>query len=331
VSPVPPLNPHNKLLTFPRPNSFSFCYVTAGCTDGATYIWDTALGDNPIHVLRHDKPIEEFSGDREREDVGVKFTAWGTTLDRFYTGSSDGAVKVWNVRALKRPFVRDLVHVPSAVSCAMFSPDRSKLVVGDASGRVFLLSLDPDDVKPAPTTTIRLPSSTHTRTIRCPTAIIPHPEPPPPSHDAAGRPYDPQTGRSRADAYLAARQLVRHPNPTVGVVKGPRYADTGLFWKQGHLHEDPAQPLLATWEVVQQESSKLHRGGGGGRMRFLKPPREHEALAARHERNKRMDLDVEELEEETRRELEREGAELVVEGGEEYGFLYEEEWDREEW
>jgi hypothetical protein len=236
------------------------------------------------------------------------------------------------VRALKRPFVRDLVHVPSAVSCAMFSPDHSKLVVGDASGRVFLLSLDPDDVKPTPTTTIRLPGTNHTRTIRCPAAIVPHPEPPPPSHDAAGRPHDPQTGRSRADAYLAARQLVRHPNPTVGVVKGPRYADTGLFWKQGHLHEDPAQPLLATWEVVQQESSKLHRGGGGGgRMRFLKPPREYEALAARHERNKRLDLDVEGLEAETRRALEREGAELEPEGGEEYGFLYEEEWDGEEW
>lgn len=322
------------MLTFSRPNSFSFCYVTAGCTDGATYIWDTALGDKPIHILRHDKPIEELAGDREREDVGVKFTAWGTTLDRFYTGSSDGAVKVWNVRSLKRPFVRDLIHVPSAVSCAMFSPDRSKLVVGDASGNVFVLSLDPDNVKPSSTITIPPPGTNKSRTRGPPDNIIQHLEPAPPSYDAAGRLIDPETetGVFRANAWLVAGQLVLHPHRTIGAVKGPRYAETGMFRKEFHLHEDPEQPLLATQEVLQQESIRVHRGGtGGGRMRFLKPPRENEALAARHERNKRVDLDLEGLEEETRRELEREGAELEVEG-EVYGFLYEEdEWSGEEW
>ncbi|EAA27042.3 defective in DNA methylation-9 protein [Neurospora crassa OR74A] len=79
------------------PISFGSCYITAGCTDGITYVWDTAQGDKPIHTLRHGEPIEEFRGDREHEDVGVKFTAWGRTLDRFYTGSSDGVVKVWNL------------------------------------------------------------------------------------------------------------------------------------------------------------------------------------------------------------------------------------------
>jgi hypothetical protein len=30
------------------------CYVTASCTDGCTYVWDSAEEDDlPIHVLRH--------------------------------------------------------------------------------------------------------------------------------------------------------------------------------------------------------------------------------------------------------------------------------------
>jgi hypothetical protein len=36
-----------------RPNSSIQCYVTASCTDGNTYVWDTAQGDRPIHTLGH--------------------------------------------------------------------------------------------------------------------------------------------------------------------------------------------------------------------------------------------------------------------------------------
>lgn len=36
-----------------RPNSSIECYVTASCTDGNTYVWDSAQGDRPIHVLPH--------------------------------------------------------------------------------------------------------------------------------------------------------------------------------------------------------------------------------------------------------------------------------------
>ncbi|RQM06715.1 hypothetical protein DH86_00003975, partial [Scytalidium sp. 3C] len=36
-----------------RPLGLVDCYVTASCTDGATYVWDTAQGDDAIHVLRH--------------------------------------------------------------------------------------------------------------------------------------------------------------------------------------------------------------------------------------------------------------------------------------
>ena len=35
------------------PNSTIQCYVTASCTDGNTYVWDTAQGDKSIHTLGH--------------------------------------------------------------------------------------------------------------------------------------------------------------------------------------------------------------------------------------------------------------------------------------
>jgi hypothetical protein len=28
-------------------------YVTASCTDGNTYVWDTSQGDGAIHILGH--------------------------------------------------------------------------------------------------------------------------------------------------------------------------------------------------------------------------------------------------------------------------------------
>jgi len=28
-------------------------YVTASCTDGYTYVYDTAQGDLPVHILAH--------------------------------------------------------------------------------------------------------------------------------------------------------------------------------------------------------------------------------------------------------------------------------------
>ncbi|KAL2019442.1 hypothetical protein VTK56DRAFT_9647 [Thermocarpiscus australiensis] len=288
------------------PNSPAYCYVTAGCTDGCTYVWDTAGDDKPFLVLRHGEPIDEYRGDREREDSGVKFTAWGTTPDRFYTGSSDGVVKVWNIRSLGKPLVRHLLEAPAPITYGMFSPDRSKLVVGDASGRVFLLSVDEEEQKPASFVQIQLPGS-RAKTIRRPTPIIRHPEPPPPSHDAQGRPIVLETGASRGHAYLHSQQLKRHPNPTIGVVQGPRYAETGLFRREAHFMEDPSQPLLASWEVQQQDGAERFQGRGRNQFVALRPIRALTGLESLHSKNRSLDLDVDSLPEQTRRDLEGEG------------------------
>ncbi|KAL2258007.1 hypothetical protein VTK26DRAFT_8848 [Humicola hyalothermophila] len=300
-----------------QPNSFSYCYVTAGCTDGCTYVWDTARGDKPIHVLRHGEPIDEYRGDREREDVGVKFTAWGTSPDRFYTGSSDGVVKVWNVRSSGKPLlVRDLLKTSAPITAGMFSPDKSRLVVGDASGSVFMLSLHEEDEKFSPHREVKLPGAKGMR-VRRPTPILRHPEPPPPTHDAAGRPIVPETGVALARAYLEKLQLERHPNPTVGAVQGPRYAETGLFRREFHFEMDPAQPLLARHEREQQEAVKGLRGGRIWEPALpLRPVKKEAAGAAGleslHASNVDRDLDLEGLGEEVRASLKAEGVDFEL-------------------
>jgi len=297
-----------------RPNSFTFCYVTAGCTDGNVYVWDTAQGDRPIHVLSHGKSVEELGAGREGEDTGVRFTGWGTTLDRFYTGSSDGVVKVWNVRSLGNPLVRNLMEVPAPVSNGMFSPDKTKLLIGDASGKIFLLSVDGEDIQKSCYERFELPGGGF-KTIRRPIPIVRHPEPPPPPgyHIETDSPWS---------RFLQTLQLRLHPNPTIGAVQGPCYADTNLFCVEGHFNRQPAEPLLAKWEAQQQESIKAPVGSLRTRFPPQRPVRGYEALAARHLQNLSFDLDVTALSLETKAELEAAGAVFEPVGG--YDFAYEE-------
>ncbi|ROW06476.1 hypothetical protein VMCG_04322 [Cytospora schulzeri] len=234
------------------PNSSSFCYVTAGCTDGKTYVWDSALSDKPTHVLAHGPPIEGVTVGDDEDDTGVKFTAWGTSLDRFYTGSSDGVVKVWTVRGGPRKAKgRVILEAPAQISYGAFSPDFSKLVIGDASGRVFLLSVDEDEER-RPASFVNLPGARGTR--RRPTPITPHPEPPPPPGMFEAR----QTGISLGRAYLASRQLQHSGDRTVGMVQDVNYAQTGLFHREAHADYDPERPAMAYYECHRQENLKAY-------------------------------------------------------------------------
>lgn len=260
--------------------------------------------------------------------MGVKFTAWGTTLDRFYTGSSDGVVKVWNVRCLDRPLIRTLLEVPAQVSCGMFSPDRTKLLIGDASGRVFLLSIDEAGTKSAEYTIITFPGSVGVKKIRRPIPILQHKEPPPPEYDAAGKPFVVENGTSRGKSYLQTGQLQRHPNPTVGVVQGPRYAETGLYCTEAHFNNDPSAPLLASWEAKQQEPTKAFPGRRRSQFIAIRQVKEQENLPPKHAANLAQDLDIEGLPLETKLELSAAGADLSP--AEDYDFAYDEAWSDNE-
>ncbi|KAI1428524.1 WD40 repeat-like protein [Xylaria sp. FL1777] len=235
------------------PNSLNYSYVAASCTDGKVYIWDTAASDLPMCVLEHGDPVEELIGLREEEDVGVKFTAWATTSDRLYTGSSDGVVKVWNIRHGRGVLVKDLIEVAAPITYGAFSPDNTRLVIGDASGRVYLLALeDPENEDPPPNPAgfsagfLNVQTSSGSqRSIRRPRPFIPHHEVPP-LHEL-------MEGQESAREYLRSAQLVLCPDPTVGVVQGINYAETGLFRAEAHVNEDPNEPLLIAFQNNQQE------------------------------------------------------------------------------
>ncbi|KAI1745577.1 WD40 repeat-like protein [Xylaria scruposa] len=243
------------------PNCLLYSYVAASCTDGKVYVWDSAGDDLPMCVLEHGDPVEELLGKREEEDVGVKFTAWATTADRLYTGSSDGVVKVWNIRHGRGVLVKDLIEVAAPITYGAFSPDFTRLVIGDGSGRVYLLALeDPEEEGPTPNPAgvsagffnVQI-SNGHQRAIRRPRPFLPHPELPPPGGIKL------MEGQESAREYLNTAQLVLHPNPTIGAVQGANYAGTGLFRAEAHIAEIPHAPLLATFQTKQQYFQQPYR------------------------------------------------------------------------
>ncbi|KAF4123727.1 WD40 repeat [Geosmithia morbida] len=333
------------------PNSAWHAYVTAACTDGRVYVWDTAQPDAPLHVLQHGSSLDGFDKDREDRDTGVKFTAWGASLDRLYTGSSDGVVKVWNVRHARRPLVRTLLEAPAPISSGAFSPDLSRLAIGDATGRVFILSTNRADepashrlAVPGPPAPPGVPHHrVSRRRRRRPVPFTPHrePDPPPPLPGAAaGDLGDPDSIAVYArDTYLSPRRLVPTGNPVVGMVQGPNYASTGLYCREAHEDDDPARPLLSHWDRMQRRSVMADRGPGRRAMRRLRPQQQQQQQqdvrererererAEQHSRNMSKDFSTRDMAPDDVAELVREGAMLSLDGEEEWAFDTADDWD----
>ncbi|ETS77534.1 hypothetical protein PFICI_11408 [Pestalotiopsis fici W106-1] len=305
-----------------RPNSAAYSYVAAGCTDGNVYVWDTAGSDLPMCILRHGEPVEELLGEKELEDVGVKFVSWGTTADRLYTGSSDGVVKVWNIRNGKAKHLRDLIEVSGPITAGAFSPDYTKLTVGDGSGRVYLLSLEDDDDEEGNQAAknnsdlLRMQLGGKQRAIRRPRPFIPHPEVPPPEGLAGP---DPSLGRQRAGEYLQRGEIVLNPHPCIGAVQGPRYAETRLFRAEAHMDDDIKKPLLAGFESQQQENTRFADHARPRRVRPIKGYESETASRLLHENTWAEISHGRNLDEYTRAQLEAEGAECDSD----YDFDYE--------
>ncbi|KAI6716731.1 hypothetical protein JHW43_000683 [Diplocarpon mali] len=271
------------------PNSCVDGFVTASCTDGLTYVWDTFLGDQPIHVLRHGETLDNPDPDEALEvgDSGVKFAAWGQSSDRFYTGGSDGVVKAWDVKAPPgKAFVRDVLSVSGGISAGVFSPDRSKLLIGDASGKIYFLSIDDSDIRDD--LKIATPTQEHvalgsqlSRTAKRPKIVIPHAEPPPPHADRQAFDEVELTGAELSQAYLDTGFLVKYPNEEFpdrlrGVFQGPKYLGNDLFVgrrpfvdKSSHVNHDVQQELLPSILAKQQ----FHKENQAALLRLPRLPK----------------------------------------------------------
>lgn len=301
------------------PNCEKFCYVTVGCTDGKTYVWDTAFSEKPIHILAHGPAVEGVRRYDDEDDTGIKFTAWGTSLDHFYTGSSDGVVKVWNVRTSgKSAKGRVILEAPAQISFGAFSPDKSKLVIGDASGRVFILSVDEEEGKPASFTNLAGPARR-----RIPNQITQHPEPPPPtpSIDVALPANDQRT-------MVDSGQLRYSGDPTVGMVQGPNYSQSSYFRREAHNDCDPTQPLQAHFQAIQQEQCKIYSSGPRQTWPLGAVPSDgsQDDVASQHSMNDRLDLKFEDLILETQHTLSLDGiGEQELVEGVQYAGLEEDE------
>jgi WD40 repeat protein len=122
--------------------------IAAGCTDGCVYVWDLRRFDDPMRVLSHGQSLMPLQDGvpHERTDTGIRFLSWGDNATRLYSGSSDGVVKVWDVtRSEQDTFVKDLISLESGIMAGAFSPDFSKLVLGEVNGSVNVLDVGRDD------------------------------------------------------------------------------------------------------------------------------------------------------------------------------------------
>lgn len=130
-------------------NEVTFCpmdstYVTASCTDGSTYVWDSRNDSRPIHRLSHGPPTNSPNmRNREYNDFGVRAALWGSTMDQFYTGGSDGYLKQWDIRrATEDALVANTVRLNDGIMSGAFSPDKSQLLLGDYAGGIHVLSCE---------------------------------------------------------------------------------------------------------------------------------------------------------------------------------------------
>ncbi|KAI9742453.1 MAG: hypothetical protein M1818_003987 [Claussenomyces sp. TS43310] len=280
------------------PNSILQCYVSASCTDGNTYVWDTAQGERPTHVLSHGKSIDELDHDmpRERGDVGVKFAAWGRTIDRFYTGSSDGIVKAWNVRSPRgQEHIRDVVALSGGVSTGAWSPDFTKLVIGDSTGKVHLLSVDDGVGVDNDSVLLHRQPVTQLNPTLARSDI-----------DKMDGGVE-QTARDIAQEFVDQQQIVLHPDPYVGAIQGPAYLTTNLFCAEAHRFNEPSMKFIQPIKMEQEHRYRRTR------MNLPRLPRLTSSSHIFHEDNVRKDLIFDIVPLQTRAEMTKEGLDFDFE------------------
>ena len=227
------------------------------------------------------------------------------------------------------------------ITAGAFSTNFSKLVIGDATGKVHLLEVDEtvDDLEECSETPPKrildhasailgqrlevLLSKPGTQNqsgaiVRKPKVLIPHPEPPSPG----GFGFDVEDdevimAQHMAEEFLQEGYLTMHPEPAIGPLQGPNYAETGLFLKVAHENGDPFLPLLPEWEAQQRWVTQSEEEQ---RLRLPCLPQVASSDRALHERNMNLDLDFARLSLSAQAELMRDGVDLDFEPAQDFDY-----------
>lgn len=215
-------------------NEVTFCpmdstFITASCTDGATYVWDSRFDSKPVHKLSHGNSVTPLPAGHSREatDFGVKMALWGTTMDQFYTGGSDGVLKQWDIRrATEDALVANVANLGDGITSGAFSPDKSQLLLGTNGGAVHVLSCEHSEEEAVDFKFKHAPE--------------------PPSEEEPGVPI--------AKEYLSSGQLILHP--VFGPVQGPKYNGPYAPWardlpKSVTKEKLKRTPLLSEYQLRQ--------------------------------------------------------------------------------
>lgn len=265
-------------------NDVSFCptdshYITAGCTNGVTYVWDYRMPDTVVHQLEHGLPIAPMKPDmtREQSDTGIRLTAWADSGSQFYTGSSDGVVKTWDIKlAPEDVHIRDVAQFDAGVMCGAFSPDSTNLLVGDARGSVHILSTAPvkpfdndlDEVKP----------------IRYQRAR---------DRDGDSEEFDAATqdnndpSAKAARALIASNEIVMHP--LWGAGQGPNYKGPYASYARAEGADPRIEPLLPQYQAQQLDPGQRALAARAG---FWAEPAEQTLIAVQQELARARNLPV---------------------------------------
>lgn len=248
-----PLTTHQLPCPAQDMNELTFCpmdstYITASCTDGSTYVWDARNPGAIVHRLLHGESLQPLNHEYPREltDSGVNVALWGTTIDQFYTGASDGRLKQWDIRrAPEDALVKNTTTLGEGIVSGSFSPDKSHLLLGDHAGGIHVLSsgpwTDPEihdfkEISPAGTENVE-----NLEPLENPTEI-----------DAP----DPESGVELAKELVSSGQLDMHP--IYGPVQGPSYRGPFASWARNPSQSSRRQaPLLEKYQIRQFEGPPL--------------------------------------------------------------------------
>lgn len=212
-------------------------------------------------------------------------------------------MKAWNVHAAPgKALVRHVLEVSGGITFGTFSKDFSKLLIGDATGKVHLLAYDDSDLdhedqpssKP-PTTSPFHPGASSILLRKAfqnrPKVIIPHPEPATPMNSSSETIFQTleQSGVELAFEFLFEQRLTIHSDPAIGAIQGPAYAATNLFRLDAHIDNDASKPLLPEFEAKQQHvRSRTTRN-----VEFKELPRVKCSDRTLHEGNERVERELE--------------------------------------